>query len=169
MPRRKNVRAPAKRARGVSTARILRNAPNKIMERARFVKVLKGPDRGLAKDGKPELRFITISREVSSKKEPPRNSAVRLLSSNPERVWVTCDCENFTFQWEYALTKHGASSIYYCNGEPAVITNPRNIPGCCKHIAKILVRKNTMKVLKGMAAKIKARKEARKAAREAGK
>lgn len=59
-----------------------------------------------------------------------------ILSSN--KVWVSCDCDRFQFKWEYALTKKGASSIRFSNGEPPLTTNPRQIPAGCKHIYRVL-------------------------------
>ena len=50
------------------------------------------------------------------------------------RVLVSCDCENFTFTCEYALTQWGASRIIHSNGEPATTTNPANHPLLCKHL-----------------------------------
>lgn len=49
-------------------------------------------------------------------------------------VHVSCSCPDFLHRWEYALTKRGASSIQYSNGEPPLETNPALQPGCCKHI-----------------------------------
>lgn len=53
-------------------------------------------------------------------------------------IWVSCDCERFTFQWEYALTKKGASSIRFSNGDAPVSTNPRLKAAACKHVYRCL-------------------------------
>jgi hypothetical protein len=59
------------------------------------------------------------------------------LSRGP--VEVSCSCGDFVFKgWEYALFKQGAAKILYGNGEKPKITNPKLIPGSCKHIAGLL-------------------------------
>lgn len=55
---------------------------------------------------------------------------------NKRHVQLTCACEDHRYVWEHALNFHGAAEILYSNGDPAKIRNPRNIPGCCKHIVK---------------------------------
>lgn len=55
-----------------------------------------------------------------------------------KRLWVSCDCDRFQYTWEYALTKRGASSIRFSNGEPPVDKNPRQLPAGCKHIYRVL-------------------------------
>lgn len=60
-----------------------------------------------------------------------------LLSKGP--VEVSCSCGDFLFKgFEYALMKKGAAKIIYGNGEPPKITNPKLIPGVCKHLAGVL-------------------------------
>lgn len=59
------------------------------------------------------------------------------LASCPA-VKVSCTCERFTYVWEVALWKQGAADILYSNGEMPTQTNPRMIPGCCKHLIKII-------------------------------
>jgi hypothetical protein len=49
------------------------------------------------------------------------------------RVLVSCACKDWVFRWEYANAIHGATRIIYGNGQPAVMHNPNNIPGLCKH------------------------------------
>ena len=56
------------------------------------------------------------------------------LKFNRARVLVHCDCPDFLFTFEYALTHHGASSIKFSNGDPPIVKNPRLHPGVCKHI-----------------------------------
>lgn len=50
---------------------------------------------------------------------------------------VSCSCPDFLYREEYVLTRNGAADIEYSNGDPARITNPRNIPYCCKHLIAI--------------------------------
>lgn len=58
--------------------------------------------------------------------------------SKQKRIMLSCPCENFVFQWEYALAEHGAARIIYGNGEPPSFTNPGHLPGCCKHSVAVL-------------------------------
>lgn len=36
--------------------------------------------------------------------------------------------------------KHGAADIYYSNGQPARITNPKNLPFLCKHLVALYLK-----------------------------
>jgi len=55
-----------------------------------------------------------------------------------QAVWVSCDCDRFQFVWEYALTKKGASTIRFSNGDPPVEKNPRLHAAGCKHVYRVL-------------------------------
>jgi hypothetical protein len=50
---------------------------------------------------------------------------------------VSCSCDDNLFRWEYSNTQNDASEIEYSNGEPAVVTNPENQPGLCKHLCAL--------------------------------
>lgn len=54
-------------------------------------------------------------------------------------VKVTCDCERFTFYYEYALAKKGAADIIQSTGEKPTTTNPSMKAGLCKHLTKVLL------------------------------
>ncbi len=58
--------------------------------------------------------------------------------SRQKRVHVSCDCEDFCFTWEYSLMTWGAAAIKYSNGEPAVVKNPGNVAGACKHLCAVM-------------------------------
>lgn len=53
-------------------------------------------------------------------------------------VKVSCDCDRFTYTYEVALAKQGAADIQRSNGQLPMTTNPRMIPGCCKHIISVV-------------------------------
>jgi hypothetical protein len=57
---------------------------------------------------------------------------------NQKRLQVDCDCGFFVFTCEYALWTWGAAKIKRCNGEPAVVKNPQNVPLVCKHLVVLL-------------------------------
>lgn len=50
------------------------------------------------------------------------------------QVIVSCSCDDFKFMWETALNLKGAARIEYSNGQLPNEKNPKNIPGCCKHL-----------------------------------
>lgn len=60
------------------------------------------------------------------------------LQHGNKKAVVSCSCEDFKYRWEYALKQSDNSVIKHSNGQPAVITNPTNVKGCCKHIIKIM-------------------------------
>lgn len=49
-------------------------------------------------------------------------------------VWLTCSCEFWLFNCEYAVNKVGSTFIRKCNGDKPDIRNYGRIPYCCKHI-----------------------------------
>lgn len=58
--------------------------------------------------------------------------------SKAKAVFISCDCEDWCYRWEYACATYGATRIMYGNGAPPVITNPQEVPGCCKHLVALL-------------------------------
>lgn len=137
--------------KGVPLATVLKSTPNKITYNAMDVKVMR-PKKSMTSFGAPELLFTTVSDETASDEPPTKHlTVVRLVNRDKDRVWLSCNCDNFLYQWEYALAKHGGADIVYGNGEPAIVTNPKNIPGCCKHLYRVLRRKDTLSTLRSMA------------------
>lgn len=121
----------------LSTKELIRNIPSDPDNKnARYVSVFATKNLGPA-----SYLFTTVTRIP---KDFTRKHKVWIKDQNGKDVmtsrdiWVSCDCDRFTFKWEYALTRKGASSIRYSNGEPAIDMNPRNIPGGCKHIFRCL-------------------------------
>jgi len=53
-------------------------------------------------------------------------------------TWVSCDCGNFRYTWEEALTPQHSSSDRYVEGPNKHVRNPRNIPAICKHLVRLL-------------------------------
>lgn len=51
---------------------------------------------------------------------------------------IVHNCESYMFTWEYANWTWGASKILYSNGDPAVVKNPGNKPGVCKHLVELI-------------------------------
>lgn len=52
-------------------------------------------------------------------------------------VWVSCDCEDFRYRLEYALTQKKSSDRLYSTGREPLRTNPRLQTRLCKHLLKI--------------------------------
>ena len=44
---------------------------------------------------------------------------------------IVHNCMRHLFVWNFALLKHDSAILDHTNGEPPVITNPEEIPGCC--------------------------------------
>ena len=124
---------------GLTRDTFLKNTPKIIIQRAKeFIKIEK------VRWGhfKTKRRVFTAVQTFTLDNGNEHVQEIRI--TNPNKYWVSCDCGNFKYVWEFALTKHGASSIKYSNGQPATKTNPKNIPGVCKHLYKLL---NTKKII----------------------
>jgi hypothetical protein len=127
----RNTAAPAKEV-AMKARDILRNTFPTDRKTARFV----SPAR--VDDLKTGWRVITVTKVQGQK---PRLHAVTLKMpkgfegtlSSCRDVKIDCDCERYTFVWNFALNEHGAAIKDRTNGEAPVITNPNNTPGCCKH------------------------------------
>jgi len=46
-----------------------------------------------------------------------------------------CSCPDYKFRWETANHRQNASQILFSNGEAPIMTNPRELPSLCKHLA----------------------------------
>lgn len=60
------------------------------------------------------------------------------------KIRALCSCENFTYQWEVALTRKQSAVRFKSNGMRPVVTNPLMRPGVCKHLLAAL--KTTMRL-----------------------
>jgi hypothetical protein len=85
-----------------------------------------------------------ITTTVTIDDEPPPRHYTQIVVARDfkalrlsKAIFVRCNCLSFLFRSEYALWFNKATNIYYCNGEPASVTNPNNIPLPCKHILRI--------------------------------
>lgn len=65
------------------------------------------------------------------------------------KVKVSCNCDNFQFQWAYVLYKNdGLYNPHRLVLTPPVEKNPNMIIGACKHIKLALYRKLTHNINK---------------------
>lgn len=53
-------------------------------------------------------------------------------------VKLLCDCEDFKYRWEVALTRQKSSVKCFSNGKLPKKTNPHCIPAACKHLIAAL-------------------------------
>lgn len=128
--------------KGLSLRALLKSTPPYVKMKARDeVVVKKYTPGGHTKGGHPAVTGICVS---MTRKVPVRHklSIIGLdkdisTVGRQKRVIVSCDCEDFLYTWEYALSTWGAARIKYSNGEPAVVKNPGNYPGMCKHLVEV--------------------------------
>jgi hypothetical protein len=103
--------------------------------------VIKALSKKKTKSGGPAIVATCV--DMTGAKRPHKCTVVGkdpsvLTLVGQEKVLISCDCEDFWATYEYALTQWGASQIKYCNGDPAVVKNPQNYPGCCKHLTRLI-------------------------------
>jgi hypothetical protein len=134
----------------LSTKELVRNIPREPDARnARYVHVFARKVLGVA-----SYLFTTVTKIPGDFTRKHRIwikdlNGKDVMSTN--NVWVSCDCDRFTYAWEVALTRRGASSVRFSNGEPPVKINPRMHPAACKHVYRVLAdiaqnkRKNSKK------------------------
>ena len=138
--------------KGMSVTQLLKSTPLYVRNKARQGVVIKGLTPTWTKAGfkaiqcvsqdltnsTPETHTVTlIGIDTKYEKGVTRKNQITPLSKQ-KRVLVDCDCGFHTFYCEYALWTHGASRIRRSNGQPAVVTNPGNIPMLCKHLFQAL-------------------------------
>jgi hypothetical protein len=79
----------------------------------------------------------SVQTKASHKPEKYKCSIIGLEDEGPlsaQKCMVSCPCERFTYYYEVALTKKGASKVKYSNGDMPVVTNPNMLTGMCKHL-----------------------------------
>lgn len=126
--------------KGITLRKLLKEQPPYIRNNAEGL-IIKRAEKATTKKGYPAARFIVASASVSGKNYEitvvGKHSELKLSEKN-QLVVVHCSCSFFWSYCEYALTQHAASTIKYCNGQPAVVNNPDNFPLICKHLYRCL-------------------------------
>ena len=70
----------------------------------------------------------------------PRKVVMQFIGKGPSaKIWVTCDCPFFLYNYEVALERKDSSDIEHSNGARPGITNPRLLVGGCKHAISCLM------------------------------
>lgn len=140
-----------KRTPGLTLRQLLEITPTSIKTRAATQVLVLTASKGKTEDGRGIVIAKTKSKTPTVTAVPREHVTViesldgYKISESGAHVKVSCDCGFFTFVCEYALTKYGASTIKYCNGQPPNITNPEERPFLCKHLAILglaLLRRN---------------------------
>lgn len=139
-------------AKGVTIKELLKNAPREHKGRIKNVRARRISSNVV--NGMPEVRFKTRSLEPTTARQPPvLETVIRLyprLYRGKRHYWLSCDCEDHLFRWEYALAQIDASDIIYGNGEPPRERNPRLLKSCCKHALRALQIRSTQQTLEGL-------------------
>lgn len=131
----------ARAERGMTLMMLMRKQPPYIRNSSEDV-LLKTYKRAKTKGGMPAM--IGTARDLNI--VPQRVHKFQVIGldknkpkvGNQKRIKVSCSCEFFLYNCEYALWTWGAASIRYSNGQPAVVKNPSNYPLVCKHLHKVL-------------------------------
>ncbi len=138
----KNVLSQPRMDKGLSIKGIMRRCPIYYKNLAADDVVIKKYNPKARTKG--QHRAVTAVCKSSAKNATPHKCTVIGLDktvsklSAQKRVRISCDCEDFCYTWEYSLMTWGAANIKYSNGEPAVMKNPGNVAGACKHLCKVM-------------------------------
>ena len=129
---------------GTNLKVLFRHTPPKTMKKKDSVRIKK-KSYARTRDGFHEGRFLLRSKEPTTERKPQEHRVLVVKTDQARnRFWIHCSCEDFIFRWEYALTQHRSSAIVGGNGQPALITNPQNLPGMCIHCARVLTTKSVI-------------------------
>ncbi len=131
----------------------VRVTPKKNVRKSNAVIVqLRYSLKGIDHDGEYSL-FAGTCIDSRSKFRFKHKFYIKRYGSGPTaKIKALCDCENFTYTWEVALLKQHSSVRYNSNGMRPRLTNPKMIPGLCKHLISAL--KATMNIHPTREAKI---------------
>lgn len=143
-----NVPQPSeseKTRKGMSVKSILRNRTADVINLGREI-IVDNSKRGKTMKGFPTFTMMCWHRDPLRPFATRRDHEVTVIGldsqtdpiSKQSRIYVSCDCEDWVFRWEYAVAKCGATKILYGNGDAPVMTNPMEVPGCCKHLSHAL-------------------------------
>ena len=100
------------------------------------------------KSGNPKAICQSFSKDTNKRGKTSLSKYVTMIEFYPKmKVKVACSCADHLYRWEYALVKRGASEFQYSNAELPVDTNPKLVPGCCKHVISLATTLRRQKLL----------------------
>ena len=132
---------------GLTLKKMLKNTPYNIVDKSEEKHILK-LEKKVSKKGRTAVK-AKVQRDKKGKTDKPDNHTCWIIGLDNEgplskqKCLVSCDCDNFKFQWEYALTHAGASKIKYSNGNPPTTTNPHLTHGVCSHLYAVITKIST--------------------------
>lgn len=90
----------------------------------------------------PTIKSMSYSTHtfLGERKNYQPNQYVSIVEIHGRYVVVGCSCDDFWAVWEVALSARGAARVEYSNGERPDNKNPKMVPGCCKHLHRLLSR-----------------------------
>lgn len=119
----------------LSMDQILRYTTRDRIEKAQTTVKVTKLKLGVSKRTKLAMAIARVYSLDRVKTGVQRNKYVTSITFLPKKkVKVSCSCSDFMFRHEYSLWKRGAADIIYGNGEAPDDTNPRLVPGTCKHV-----------------------------------
>lgn len=138
----KQILSAERMEKGLSIKGILKRTPPYYRNTGRDDVVIKKYKPDARTKGK-HYAITAVCMSTSRNAKSHKCSIVGLDKSEPtltkqKRVSISCSCEDWCFTWEYAMMTWGAASIKFSNGEPAVIRNPGNVVGACKHLCAVM-------------------------------
>lgn len=137
--------------RGMTLTQILQNTTASRVELSANVAV-RSLKFGISKKlGIPKAIAQCYSQDRDSNGRPKLFKYTTMVEFHADhKVKIGCSCPDHLYRWEFALTKRNASYITYSNGEPPLDTNPKLIPGCCKHTIALITAMKKQKMLPKM-------------------
>lgn len=138
----KDPKVAARAIPGLTARQILKATPRLMINNAQSVHITELRE-AVTRGGFPAFRAKVSSASSTGKRSDYRVDIIGKEGEekplSKQKVMVSCNCENFCYQWEVALNHWGSAKIKYSNGEHPDVTNPGLLPGCCKHCAKLLM------------------------------
>ena len=133
---------------GLTFKEILTRTPGNRAELAQHVKVTYLKFGNSRKLGVPKAICQSYSQDRDREGKVRRFKYVTMIEFYADsKVKVSCSCADHLYRWEYALVKKKASYFTYSNKEKPVSTNPRLVPGTCKHCIALYMTLRAKKLL----------------------
>lgn len=127
------------RAARVTVYDMIRHTPENIRRnRLKNCRVYFYNSEYFKRKGKRGLRLFAYKTGCSKSTYMTTIGFVDYTKNLQSSVWVSCSCDHFKYNYEYAMATKGASDHVYAWRQPPVTMNPEMLPGACKHILAVL-------------------------------